>query len=60
MMDWLLYNNWKRVEQGLKERLEKANMPSHVLFLLSALMDAREQRIWGNHGNDRRTGNETV
>lgn len=60
MHDWILFNNWQRVENGLRERIEQTNSPSKLLFLLSALMDARESRVWGNHANNRDTGTETI
>lgn len=47
-MEWELYQNFKLIERGLRERLEKAVMPSQIMFILSSIMDAREAQLRDN------------
>jgi len=45
MISWELYQHFHLIEKGLRERLEKASKPAHIIFILSAIMDAREARL---------------
>lgn len=45
MNPWLQYQNYKLIEKGLRERLEMAKFGWQIMFILSAIMDAREAQL---------------